>query len=304
MLWHETLLDARLQARPDRVGQPIVVPMFFDGFTLDETGPVRMRTGGSGPPLLLLHGQPQTHAMWHAVAPLLRDRYRIICPDLSRHRSEAALADDLLSLMTTLGHERFAVAGHDLGGHIACRMALDAPERVRCVATLEIVPVPEHLNRADMAYDLAGYPSCWFGQLHPKPEALTTHAPAEWFRPGGFTGNAHFFHAEAVADYLRADASLNEPPESGVPAASRAQTPHAGEAGHRLRLTCPVLVMWGSRGRIGGWYDPLQLWRECVDDEVSGGPVAAGHFLAEEAPESVAAAFRDFFAENRLPAMR
>ena len=284
--------------------------MFFDGFVLDETGPIRMRRGGSGPALLLLHGQPQSHAMWHAVAARLRDRFTLICPDLSPDRAEAALADDMLALMRSLGHAQFGVAGHDFGGHVAARMALDAPDRVGRLAALEIVPIPEHLNRADMAYGLAGYPSCWFGQLHPKPEALVTHAPADWFRPDAFehdagAGGSSFFHPEAVADYLRANTRLADPQRNSLPDNSRAATPKQAERGHRLRLTCPVLVIWGSRGRIGGWYDPLQLWRECVDGLVSGGAVAGGHFLAEEAPDSIAAALRDFFAEpSRAPRVR
>jgi haloacetate dehalogenase len=155
-----------------------------------------------------------------------------------------------------------------------------------------------------MAYSLSGYPSCWFGQLHPKPEALVTHAPAEWFRADTPAENADFFHPEAIADYVRAQAGLNHRRENGVPDDSRAVSPQPVESSSRLRLTCPVLVIWGSRGRIGGWYDPLQLWRECVDNVVSGGPVPAAHFLAEETPDTVAAAFRDFFAEDRLPRVR
>ncbi len=272
--------------------------MFFEGFTLDESGAVRLRSGGDGPALLLLHGQPQTHAMWHAAAPPLRHGRTVICPDLPREKSEAALAHDMLGLMTALGHARFDVAGHDLGGHVACRMALDAPERVRRLAVLEIVPVLEHWNRADMAYALGSYPSCWFGQLHPKPEALVTRAPSEWFRAAEPGGDAHFFHAEAVADYLRADAVLSQPDAAAASEASRARTPHGAEPGHRLRLNCPTLVLWGTRGRIGGWYDPLRLWRDCVDNTVSGGAVPAGHFLAEEAPVEVATALRGFFDET------
>src|ERR1700712_5170774 len=94
--------------------------MFFDGFTLDETGPLRMRVGGAGPPLLLLHGQAQTHAMWHAVAGRLADRFPLIGPDLPPHLNETVLASDMLALMTRLGHDQFQVAGHDLGAHVAC----------------------------------------------------------------------------------------------------------------------------------------------------------------------------------------
>jgi haloacetate dehalogenase len=274
--------------------------MFFDGFTLETIGGTRLRTGGHGPPLLLLHGQPQTHAMWNAVAPRLADRFTVICPDLPRRHTETDIASHMLALMQRLGHARFAVAGHDLGGHVACRMALDARARVTRLAALEIVPVPEHMDRADMAYSLAGYASCWFGQLHPKPEALATRAPSEWFATDASGGHVDFFHHEAVEDYVAADAGLaGEAP--GIPADIVPVSPQPPEAGHRLRLTCPVLVIWGSKGRIGGWYDPLQLWRECVDNAVSGGPIAAGHFLAEERPDAVAAALRAFFAGHRPP---
>ena len=275
--------------------------MFFEGFTLDESGPVRMRRGGAGPALLLLHGQPQSHAMWHAVAARLQDSFTLVCPDLSANRAEAELAAEMLALMDRLGHARFGIAGHDLGGHVACRMALDAPDRITRLAALEIVPVPEHMNRADMAYALAGYPSCWFGQLHPKPEALVTHAPSDWFRKDGggsrLADGDEFFHPEAIADYLRANSRLADAQENSLPVDSRAITPTSSEGGHRLRLTCPVLVIWGNHGRIGGWYDPLKLWRECVDGPVTGGAVPGGHFLAEEAPDSIAAALRDFFSE-------
>ena len=286
-----------------RIGWDTVSAMFFDGFLLDETGPARLRTGGSGPPLLLLHGQPQSHAMWHAVAARLCDRFTLVCPDLSPHRAEADLAADMLALMRGLGHERFGVAGHDLGGHVAARMALDAPARVRRLAVLEIVPVPEHMNRADMAFALAGYPACWFGQLHPKPEALVTHAPADWFRQDMVASgeDVSFFHPEAVADYLRADTRLADPQTNALSSESRAVTPSASETAHRLRLTCPVLVLWGSHGRIGGWYDPLQVWRECGDGMVSGGAIAGGHFLAEEAPDAVAVTLGNFFAEPARP---
>lgn len=276
--------------------------MFFDGFTLDESGPIRMRSGGSGPPLLLLHGRPQTHAMWHAVAGRLAGRFTLICPDLPPHCIEAALASDMLSLMTRLGHERFGVAGHDLGGHVACRMALDAASRIIRLAALEIVPAAEHMNRTDMTYSLTGYPNCWFGQLHPLPEALATHAPAAWSgADADADGRADFFHPEAVADYLRAAARLNDRPPNGLPGDTGAVPRPTAEAADRRHLTCPVLAIWGSSGRIGGWYDPLQLWRECVDNEVSGGPVPAGYFLAEERPDMIAAAFRDFFVGNRRP---
>ncbi|WP_428374995.1 alpha/beta fold hydrolase [Lichenicoccus sp.] len=276
--------------------------MFFNGFTLHEnlretlhqTGGIRLRTGGTGPALLLLHGQPQSHAMWHGVAGLLADRFSLVCPDLPAGRSERQLASDMLALMQRLGHRSFGVAGHDVGGHVACRMALDAPDRVQRLAALEIVPIPEQLDRNDMAYALAGYQSCWFGQLHPKPEALVTRAPDAWFRSPATREDAPYFHPEAVADYLRLGGGVGEAAPHALPPDHRAGPPPEA-VGRRTRIDCPTLVIWGTGGRIGGWYDPLALWRECVDGEVSGGPLPAGHFLAEEAPDAVAAAFRSFF---------
>lgn len=268
--------------------------MFFDGFTLHENDTLRMRTGGIGPALLLLHGQPQSHAMWHGVAGLLADRFSLVCPDLHPGRSERQLAADMLALMERLGHRSFGVAGHDVGGHVACRMALEAPDRVQRLAALEIVPIPEHLDRNDMAYALAGYQSCWFGQLHPKPEALVTRAPDTWFRSPATREDAPYFHPEAVADYLRMGSGFGQEAVHALPP-DRAGQGLPVALGRRTRITCPTLVMWGTGGRIGGWYDPLSLWRLCVDAEVSGGPLPGGHFLAEESPDAVAAAFRSFF---------
>jgi len=268
--------------------------MFFDGFTLEERNGSRLRAGGAGSPLLLLHGQRQTHAMWHAVAPRLADRFSLICPDLPAGMGEAASARWLLDLMRERGHERFAVAGHDRGGHVACRLALEAAERVERLAVLEIVPVPEHMNREDMSFALAGYPVCWFAQLHPKPEALITHAPAEWFQTSDAADSAGMFHPEAVADYLRAAQRQAEPVEVST---DRRALGAADEDGReRRRITCPLLVLWGSKGRIGGWYDPVQLWRDCADAGVSGAMIPGGHFLAEEAPEAVAEQLGLFFA--------
>lgn len=270
--------------------------MFFNGFTLEQEGPLRLRVGGTGPAVLLLHGQRQTHAMWHAVAERLARHFTLVCPDLPPELGEAALAQRLLALMRERGSERFSIAGHDRGGHVACRMALASPSRIERLAVLEIVPVPEHMNRADMAYSLAGYPGCWFAQLHPKPEALVTHSPAEWFQPDLQSSEASFFHPEAVADYLSAEQRHATAAER-VDTDSRALTAGNDEPPARRLLGCPLLVLWGAHGRIGGWYDPVQLWRTCSDGEVSGSAVEAGRFLAEEAPDVVAARLGGFFGD-------
>ena len=197
---------------------------FFEGFELASVelpaGSFRLRRGGKGPALLLLHGNPQTHAMWHQVAPALAREYSVFCPDLRGYgrsakppasASHAAyakreMARDMVALMAHFGHERFFLAGHDRGARVAHRLALDHPGRVRKLAVLDIIPTLEHFERADMAFGLGYYHWFWFAQPHPFPENLICAAPEAWFR-------AHtsrepkppdFFHPEALADYLAA----------------------------------------------------------------------------------------------------
>ena len=196
--------------------------MFFPGFTLEHVqvkdGPIRLRRGGSGPPLLLLHGNPQTHAMWHAVAPELAERFTVICPDLRGYGgslkppatpdhapyAKTVMARDMVEVMEHFGHERFLVGSHDRGARVAHRLALDFPERVEKLAVLDIVPTIEHFERADMAFALGYYHWFWFAQPHPFPEVVINAAPEAWFtahtsrepKPPGF------FHPDALADYL------------------------------------------------------------------------------------------------------
>ena len=293
--------------------------MFFAGFGAPESlavsgGALRLRRAGTGPALLLLHGHPQTHAMWHAVAPLLAGRFTVICPDLpgyggSLRQAEAdreagttrAMAARLLEGMTALGIERFSVAGHDRGGRVAHRMALVAPARVRRLAVLDIVPVPAPVERADMAWTLATYRMFWFAQAHPKPEALFPSVGGDWFAgalPGGEEEVA--FHRDAVADYVAAVADADAMAALDVAYRSSAEldaTLDGIEGNGAARVACPTLVLWGASGSIGGWYDPVALWQEHVAGPVTGRPVEAGHFLAEQQPEAVADLLGAFFAD-------
>ncbi len=283
---------------------------FFEGFTLTEVdvdaGPLRLRRGGSGPPLLLLHGNPQTHAMWHTVAPSLARRFSVICPDLrgygGSHKPPAsadhaayakrAMARDLARLMTRLGHDRFAVVSHDRGARVAHRLALDHPERIERLAVLDIVPTLEHFERTDMSFALGYYHWFWFAQRHPFPENLINAAPETWF----FAHTARepkgddFFHPDALADYLAAvrDPEMIRGMCEDYRAAATIDLEHdraSRAAGERVR--CPMLVLWGAHGKIGSWYDPLAIWREYCAAGVGGGAVASGHYLAEEAPAEV-----------------
>jgi haloacetate dehalogenase len=293
--------------------------MFFEGFGLRhvevEGGALRVRVGGSGPPLLLLHGNPQTHAMWHRVAPALARTHTVVCPDLRGYGgsfkpapsedhaaySKRATAADMLALMDALGHETFGVVSHDRGARVAHRLALDAPSRVERLAVLDIVPTVEQFERADMAFALGYYHWFWFAQPHAKPESVINAAPDEWFSAhASRDAEPDFFAPEARADYLAAahDPRMIAGMCEDYRAAASIDLVH--DRASRLdgvRVQCPMLVLWGAKGRIGGWYDPLALWREYCEATVAGGALASGHYLAEEAPAAVLAWLVPFLAD-------
>ena len=210
------------------------------------------------------------------------------------------MAADLAELMTRLGHATFRVGSHDRGARVAHRLALDHPERVEKLAVLDIVPTLEHFERADMSFAMGYYHWFWFAQPHPFPETLIDAAPEIWWhahtsrepKPPGF------FAPDALADYL---ATAHDPDAirgmcEDYRAAATIDLDHdrASRAAGR-KVACPMLVLWGAQGKIGGWYDPLAIWRDHCEAEVVGGPVASGHYLAEEAPAEVLTRFRAFF---------
>ena len=293
--------------------------MLFPGFTLEgvsvKDGPIRLRRGGSGPPLLLLHGNPQTHFMWHAVAPELATRFTVVCPDLRGYGgslkppatpdhapyAKTAMARDMVELMQRLGHTRFLVAGHDRGARVGHRLALDFPDRVEKLAVLDIVPTIEAFERTDMSFALGYYHWFWFAQPHPFPEVIINAAPEAWFIHHTTRGAKpeSLFHPEALADYL--DAARNPDAVRGMcedyRAAASIDLEHdrvSRGAGEKIR--CPLLVLWGAKGKIGQWYDPLAIWRQYCAAEVTGGPVNSGHYLAEEAPAEVLERFGAFLS--------
>ena len=288
----------------------------FAGFRLEtiDTGEVRIRArvGGNGPPLLLLHGNPQTHVMWHKVAPALAERFTVVATDLrgygmsskppstADHQpySKRVMALDQLAVMRHLGAERFFVCGHDRGGRVGYRMALDHPEAVLKLAVLDIIPTGEAFDRVDREFGLALYHWFFLAQPSPLPERLIGADPDWFWRWHTTRGPDDVFADEAVADYL---ACFRDPETiRGICEDYRAgatidcEHDRANqEAGQRIQ--CPLLVLWGARAKLEAWYDVLAVWRGWATD-VRGRALACGHYLAEELPEETADELARFFS--------
>ena len=287
----------------------------FEGFTAAdiETDGAVIHTlhGGSGPPLLLLHGYPQTHAMWHKLAPRLAERFTVVVPDLRGYGDSAkppgddthaayskrAMAKDQVEVMEALGFESFFVAGHDRGGRVGHRMALDHPERVRKLSVLDIVPTHKVFSTIDQTVATGYYH--WFFLIQPfdLPETLIGSNPEYYLRKklGSWGADADSFSAEAMAEYVRCFTNPDTIHATceDYRAAASIDLEH-DEADMEAKISCPVLVLWGAKGLMERRFGVLATWRERAAD-VAGRALPCGHFLPEEAPDETYAELTRFF---------
>ena len=277
----------------------------FDGFELRHVdvgeAVLRVRTGGAGPPVLLLHGHPRTHTTWHRVAPLLARTHTVVCPDLRGYGgsskpgdySKRAMARDLVRLMS--GHARFTVVGHDRGGYAATRLALDHPDRVEKLVALDVVPIGAALHRCDATFATRWWHWFFLAQQDTAAHVISAD-PDAWYR-ARYADKADRMGEENWADFQRA---IHDPDTvramcGDYRAGLESDGPldladHA--AGKRIR--CPVLVLWALQDDLGDLYgDVLAVWREWADD-VRGRGIDCGHHIAEEAPAELAEAIENF----------
>ena len=285
--------------------------MFNSAVYRRDTVDIAYRMAGNGPPLLLLHGFPQTNFMWHKIAPALAADFTVIAADLrgygdsskpptvSDHSpySKRAMAADMVALMASLGHAKFAVAGHDRGGRVAHRMARDHPDVVTRLAVLDIAPTASMYGQTDMRFATAYYHWFFLIQPAPLPEKMIGADPEFYLRTKG----AHWGRTEgafteaAFADYLRCfrqPETIHAMCEDYRAAATIDLQHDAADAGKKLVM--PVLALWGASGFVGSAYDVLAEWRAVAQD-VRGHAVPGGHYLPEEAPQETLAALQGFF---------
>jgi haloacetate dehalogenase len=294
----------------------------LDGFAAQvidtSEASIFVRWAGSGPPVLLLHGFPQSHVMWRGVAPLLARDLTVVCADLRGYGrsncpasstdhapySKRAMARDMVEVLAQFGFQRFAVVGHDRGGRVAYRMALDHPERVSRLGVLDVLPTSAVWDRADARFAVTFWPWSLLAQPAPLPERLMAAAPdavidnalAEWgSRADAFPAEIRIAYIDALRDPEHVHAICEE-----YRAAATIDREHdAADLAAGRRITCPLLALWGAGGSLQTWYadegGPLALWEKWAHD-VQGRALSGGHFFPEESPEETATTLRAFLS--------
>ena len=286
----------------------------FEGFeerpiaTSDVT--IQAWIGGSGPPLLLLHGYPQTHVMWHKIAPTLAKRFTVVATDLRGYGksqkpdggdahinfSKRAMARDQVEVMRHLGFDSFSVVAHDRGARVAHRMALDFPAAVEKIVLLDIAPTDTMYGATDKAFATAYYH--WFFLIQPfdLPERLINSDPGYYLRKtlNAWCKTDDAFPEEIMDEYVKAFSNPDAIHSAceDYRAAAGIDLVHDAEDAHR-RLSQPLLALWGDRGVVGNAFDVLGIWKTRAD-RVEGEALPCGHFLAEEMPDQVLAKLNSF----------
>jgi len=278
----------------------------FPGFTADriETSGATIHTvsAGSGPPVLLLHGFPQSHVEWHKIAPRLAEEFTVVATDLRGYgdsgkpadgenhsgHSKRATAQDQVEVMRHFGFDKFAVVGHDRGGRVGHRMALDHPARVTKLAVIDIVPTHKLLRNVTKEFATAYYH--WFLLIQPAPLPENIIAKIH----GLFLDRNHYMHPDAHAEYLRCfrDPATVHAACEDYRASASIDLDH-DDADLDRKIACPLLALWGERAPMHRLYDVLTTWRERASN-VSGKPLPGGHFLPEELPAETLAELRAF----------
>jgi haloacetate dehalogenase len=294
---------------------------FFPGFeTIDvdvEGCTIHAVKGGNGPPLLLLHGYPQTHVCWHKIAPVLASSFTVVAADLRGYGdstkpeggdnhsaySKRQMAADMASLMTKLGFDQFSAAGHDRGGRVTQRLAQDFPDRVKKIAVLDIIPMtlePDMFKKVDARFGHDTYHWFFLSQPSDLPERLIGSDPGFFLRwtLESWAATAGWMKEEVFQEYLRTFSrpetihATCEDYRAGVTADTAGPAPG--------RIGCPVLSIWGRSSKFGPRFDPIAYWKTQADI-VEGIEVPGGHFIAEESPKEVAAALHRFFGRSANP---
>mgnify|MGYP002885439668 CR=1 FL=1 len=283
---------------------------FFVDFEISflkiRKGLIRFRKAGNGPPLLMLHGNPQTHVMWHKVFPELVNNFTVICPDipgygksfkpniLKNHElhSKVNMAADLLEFMRSLGFDSFYIVAHDRGARIAHRLALDFPHKVIKMILLDIIPTLEHFERTDMDFAMGYYHWFWLAQRNPIPESVINKAPEEWFfaHTSREKKDKGFFSPPALTDYLECiknPETVRAICEDYRAAATIDLVDDKLSRKNNIKLQMPLKVLWGCKGKIEKWYKPLSIWQNYCSQQVKGNAIDSGHYLAEENPEEI-----------------
>ena len=290
---------------------------FFSDFQLanikTRRGLIRYRKGGQGPALLMLHGNPQTHAMWHKIAPKLVKEYTVICPDIpgygksfkpsvsENHEpySKVNMASDLRNFMELLGFDKFYILAHDRGARIAHRLALNYSKNVIKMILLDIIPTIEHFERTNMEFAMGYYHWFWLAQRSPVPESVINKAPEEWFfaHTSREKKDKDFFHPMALSDYLECiknPETINAICEDYRAAATIDMIDDKKSRDDNIKINVPLLILWGNKGKLEQWYQTLSIWKKYCSKEVKGNAINSGHYLAEENPDEVIESIKNF----------